>query len=317
VRVIRGLRDVRLRRPVCLAIGVFDGVHLGHQAVISAAVRMSASGRPAPAVMTFDPHPDAVLSAGAAAVLLTTTDEKVRLLAGLGIKVAVIAEFDRGLAETSAEDFVRELVVEKLRAQCLVVGEGWLFGAGGRGTPVLLRRLGEAMGFRVAVVPPVKVGGRIVSSTRVRRLLERGKVEEARECLGRPYQVAGEVVAGEGRGRQLGYPTANVDPPSGKLVPAHGVYACLAGVRRLRPAVTNIGVRPTFGSGGRPRVEVHLLAPVRKPRLLGRRLHVEFIAGLRGERRFLSPDALKRQMARDCEAARRVLGALHRSGDVI
>ena len=312
MRVVRDL-GARLRKPLCLAMGVFDGLHRGHREVIAAAVRSGARLGITPAVLTFDPHPDTVLSPRGAPPLLTTTEEKLALLRDLGVRLTVLATFDRQLADMPAEEFVRELLVGRLRARCLVVGEGWRFGAGGKGATGLLREMAPELGFSVSVVRPLSLGGAKVSSTRIRSLLARGRVSAAAEMLGYRYQVTGKVVAGAGLGRTLGYPTANLALPEDKLIPADGIYACLAGLRRLRPAVAYIGTRPTVSAGGRRGTEVHVLPPEgrgpARPRLdlLGRVLRVEFAARLRGDRKFPSLEALSRQMACDCERARALL----------
>jgi len=322
MRLIRGLQGVCVRRPLCLAMGVFDGVHLGHQAIVRTAVKMAGEGGrgAVPAVLTFDPHPDIVLSSHGAPSLLTTTDEKIALLGSLGIELVIVVEFTRAFADTPAEEFVAEVVGKprpgrRSRACCAVVGEGWRFGAGGKGDLRMLREMGAALGFEVRAVGRVRRAGQLVSSTRLRTLLAHGHVSAANALLGRPYQVSGEVVAGDGRGRALGFPTANLRLPPEKLIPADGVYACLArgqgpgagGQGGLRPAVASIGVRPTFGRAGERRVEVHLLEHRGPPELLGRRLCVQFMARLRGERRFPSAEALVRQMEMDCRRARQAL----------
>jgi len=309
VRVIRGV-DKKLRRPLCLAVGVFDGVHVGHREVIGRAVKMCAGGDLVPAVLTFDPHPDAVLNPQGAQPLLTTTEEKVALLRDLGVELTILARFDRRLADIPAETFVEEMLVGHLRAECVVVGENWRFGAGGRGTPALLRRMADDSGFRVTVVPRVVAGGRKVSSTRIRELLAEGRLKQASELLGRNYGLLGRVVRGEGVGVKLGFPTANLDLSEGKLIPADGVYACRSGQRLLRNAVTYIGRRPTFGGGGERRVEVHLLDQGGRLDLQGRVLRTELVERLRGDRRFSSERALVGQMVRDCRRARVVLDSL-------
>ncbi len=322
---MRIVRDVgaRIRGPLCLAMGVFDGVHRGHQEVIGAAVRGAARAGIVPAVLTFEPHPDAVVSEEGAPLLLTTAEEKLALIKELGIRVAVVAKFDRRLADTPADEFVRRVLAERLRAGCLVVGEGWRFGAAGKGAPPLLREMSRELGFGVTVVGPVIVGRAKVSSTRIRGLVARGRVSAAAKMLGRHYQVAGKVVAGAGLGRELGYPTANLALPSEKLIPGNGVYACLAGRRRLRPAVAYVGERPTVAKRGERSVEVHLLSPggrggSRVARdMVGRPLRAEFVARLRGERKFPSVEALRRQIGRDCARARRLLASLQGQGDVI
>lgn len=309
MRVIRGV-DKRLRRPLCLAVGVFDGVHLGHREVIGRAVKMAAGGDLVPAVLTFDPHPDVVLNPQGAQPLLTTTEEKVALLRELGVELTVLARFDRKLAAIPAERFVEEVLVGRLRARCVVVGENWRFGAGGRGTPALLRRMAQDSGFGVTVVPRVLAGGRKVSSTRIRELLTAGRLRHAGELLGRSYGLLGRVVRGEGVGSKLGFPTANLELSGDKLIPADGVYACRSGQRLLRNAVAYIGRRPTFGAKGERRVEVHLLDHDGRLDLRGRAVRTELVERLREDKRFPSQQALVEQMERDCRRARVILNSL-------
>lgn len=316
MRVLRGL-DRRLRKPTCLALGVFDGVHLGHQEVIGAAVRNAEEEGLVPAVLTFEPHPDSLLAEGGAPPLLTTTEEKLALLRGLGVRLAVIAEFDSSLAGTPADRFIREVLAGRLRARSIVAGQNWRFGAGGEGNPGLLRRLADELGYRVTDVPSVSVNRIKVSSTRIRQALLEGGVELGARLLGRRYGVSGTVVPGEGIGRVLGFPTGNLAPPPEKLIPPDGIYACLAGKRRFRPAAVYVGSRPTFGDGGPRRVEVHFLHCPPRGRLRGRRLSVEFVAQLRGDRRFTTTEALVAQMAQDCAEAARVLDSLHEPDSVV
>jgi riboflavin kinase/FMN adenylyltransferase len=310
MRVIQGL-DRQLRRPLCLALGVFDGLHLGHRKVIDTAVNWARRRPLAAGVLTFDPHPDAIINPSGAPGLLTTTEEKLALLREFEVSIAVVAGFDRALADMPAERFVRDVLVSRLRTRRVVVGEDWRFGAGGAGSSEVLRALGSELGFGVSVVPPVSVSGREVSSTRIRQLLLRGRLEAANELLGRPYGVAGRVVAGAGRGRNLGFPTANLDVPATKLIPADGVYACLAGLRKMRPAVAYVGTRPTFEEAGDRRVEVHLLERPRRGDLHGGLLRVKMIARLRGDREFASAEALAAQMERDSVRAGALLSCLH------
>jgi riboflavin kinase/FMN adenylyltransferase len=308
--VARGLEGLRVRQRLCLAMGVFDGVHLGHQAIIAETVKMAAQSG-VPAVLTFDPHPSAVLSKRGAPRLLTTTEEKIALLRALGVKLVIVADFTRAFAGIPPRDFIERLVAQQLKACCVVVGEGWRFGAAGRGNAEMLHRAAPRCGFQVKLVPAVEVNGKKVSSTRIRELLLRGRVAAARQYLGRAYQLSGVVVRGDSRGRVLGFPTANLKTPAEKLIPADGVYVCYAGQRRWRPAIASIGVRPTFETKGERRVEVHLLGrpfgfaqgtPARA-NLLGRRLRVALLERLRGERAFASPEALVAQMLADRTAA--------------
>ena len=317
MRVIYGLPERRLRTPLGLAAGVFDGVHLGHREIISTAVRLSQERGCVPAVLTFAPHPEAVLLRRGLPHLLTTLDEKVALFRTLGVQITIVARFDLSLARTPAETFVREILAHRLHASGLTVGEGWRFGAGGRGDARLLERLSRECGFAFCSCPPVTVDGAVVSSTRLRTLIAKGRMEEAARLLSRPYQLSNTVVPGCRRGRKLGFPTANLHPPPFKALPPNAIYACWAGVSRFTAAVASLGVRPTFGSGGGRRLEVHLLDPERRPRLLGRRLRVAFVSRLREERRFPSVETLTAQMVEDCQHARALLAGLQAPSDVL
>ncbi len=294
-------------RPLCLALGVFDGVHLGHRQVIGTTVEMAQGHDVIPAVLTFDPHPSAVVDPRGAPPLLTTTDEKLQLLKGLGVGMTVVAEFNRALADMSAREFVEEVLVKSFRARCVVVGEQWRFGAKGLGTPALLRKMAREFSFGVTMVPRVVMNGRKVSSTRIRKLLLRGRVREANELLGRRYSLEGTVVPGDGVGTELGFPTANLEIAAEKLIPADGIYACWAGVKRMWPAVVYIGARPTFGNSAKRRIEVHLLEHGERVALLRRWVKTEFVERLRADKRFATTEALVRQIRCDCDEAWKLL----------
>jgi riboflavin kinase/FMN adenylyltransferase len=294
-------------RPLCLALGVFDGVHLGHREVIRATVKMSQGRNVIPAVLTFDPHPSALVDPRGAPPLLTTTDEKLELLKRLGVAMTVVVEFDQALAGMSPRRFVEETLVERLRVQCVVIGGAWRFGANGAGTPALLRRLGSELGFSVAMAPQVMVNGRKVSSTRIRELLLRGRIQAANELLGQPYSLEGLVIPGDGLGTELGFPTANLQLPAGKLIPADGIYACWAGVKRLWASVAYIGARPTFGDSRERRVEIHLVEHGLRVALLKRWVKAEFVERLRNDRRFATREDLICQIRSDCDDAWRLL----------
>lgn len=289
--------------PVC-TLGFFDGVHRGHQAVLQAAVaRAEAAGTEA-VVVTFDPHPRTVLT-GVAPPLLTPLRERRRLFALYGIARVVVLEFTSVMAAVEAEAFARDTLAGELQAQGVVIGARTRFGAGGRGTPDDLVALGAQFGFAVEVVGPVREGGEPISSTRIRDRVRRGDCAGAAELLGRPLTWVGEVVRGEARGREIGFPTANVDLP-GIVLPSNGVYACTAFIGddpAPRPAVANLGTAPTF-TGDDPdaprRVEVHLIGW--DGDCYGADLRVEVHRKLRDERRFDSLDELKAQIAADVAA---------------
>ena len=275
-------------RPRRVAVGTFDGVHLGHQAVISGA----------DSVLTFDPHPSAVVSPQHATKLLTSLEVKTELIAQLGVRQLIVIPFDRDFAARSAEEFIDQVLVGALQATHVSVGENFRFGHQARGDAAML---GDDGRFQTRVEPLIEVEGEVVSSSHIRALVQAGEVATAARFLGGPFQFRGEVVHGDARGRHLGYPTANLVPPDELVCPGHGVYAGLADGR---PAAVNVGVRPTFRTGRGELIEAYLIDF--DGDLYGQPLHLEFLERLRGERRFDTPAALVEQMARDVEQARRV-----------
>ncbi|EKP93635.1 bifunctional riboflavin kinase/FAD synthetase [Thermaerobacter subterraneus] len=306
MEVIHGIAGWRDGQPTCVAIGTFDGVHRGHQALLRGAVAAARAQQAVAVALTFDPHPLAVLAPDRLPPLLGTLDDRLALFASLGIDRTLVARFDHALSQTTAEDFAREVLAGKLQARAVFVGYNFRFGRGGQGTPADLERWGSQWGFWTHTVPPVRVGAQLVSSSWVRSLLEMGQVEIAATALGRLYSVAGRVVRGEGRGAGLGFPTANLELAPGLALPAAGVYAVWVRTPGgLEPGVANLGRRPTFG-GGALRLEVHLLDGARD--LYGQVLRVGFARRLREERRFSGPEELARQIARDVAAAREALG---------
>jgi riboflavin kinase / FMN adenylyltransferase len=294
VRVTR-LPDVE-PRPRRVAVGTFDGVHLGHREVI----------RGADTVLTFDPHPLSVLAPPRAPRLLTTLERKAELVAGLGVEELVVVPFDEEFAERSAERFLDEVLAAALCATHVSVGENFRFGHGAKGDPALLRADGR---FETRVAPLLEVDGEVVSSSHIRGLVLGGAVEYADRLLGAPFTITGEVVQGDKRGRELGFPTANLIPQDGYVTPGHGVYACRATTADgdVRAAATNVGVRPMFVTGRGELVEAYLLDF--DGDLYDTDLRIEFLKRLRGEKRFDSVDALIEQMGRDVAEAREVAAA--------
>jgi riboflavin kinase/FMN adenylyltransferase len=304
---MRIIRDLASYAPeaTAVALGTFDGVHLAHQAILRTAVTAArAAGLPAVAC-TFDPPPRQVLQPDRAPAPLTTLDERLDQMATTGLDVTVVMAFTASLASVEAEAFVEDVLVGTLRAREVVVGFNHTFGRGARGDPRLLHDLGRRLGFRTHVVEPLRVEGIAVSSSAIRSALSEGRVELASRMLGRPYSFGGEVVAGAGRGRTLGFPTANVEPD--RPVPlAGGVYACRVEVDGTsHPAVVNVGVRPTFGEASLV-IEAHLLDF--QGSLYGRKVRTVLVSRLRGERRFPSVEALREQIGQDVAAARERLG---------
>ena len=297
-------------RGAVVALGVFDGVHLGHQAVLSQTVRRARERRVAAGVVTFDVDPDQVLL-GAEPCFLTSLEHRLRLISRLGISCALVLTFDRALSQTSAEEFARLVFREGFRAQVVVMGRGGRFGRGGAGTPEDLSRWGQCWGLAVEVVEPVTVAGEPVSSTRIRQAVRRGDLEGAQASLGRPVSVLGTVVQGEGRGRRLGFPTINLDLHH-EACPCEGVYTGRADVGgRWRPAAVSVGRKPTFhperGAGEEPVVEAHILDFAGE--IEGWAVEVEFLARLREQERFPDDQALAEQIARDVAATRAFFGA--------
>ncbi|OGL62421.1 MAG: riboflavin biosynthesis protein RibF [Candidatus Tectomicrobia bacterium RIFCSPLOWO2_12_FULL_69_37] len=291
-----------------LTVGNFDGVHLAHREICRLINAEAARRGARSAVLTFDPHPLSVVAPERCPALMTALDEKLARLEEQGVSAVVVHPFTPELARTPAEEFVRRLLHEGLRAGRVVVGFNFRFGKGRAGDVGLLRAEGERLGFETQTVEPYMFEGRRVSSTEIRRLLASGEVEEAAKLLGQPHLVAGLVVPGEGRGRTIGIPTANLETPP-VLIPANGVYACWARIGERasarHPAVTNIGRRPTFG-GERRTIEAHLLEGGRD--VYGETLRLEFVSRLREERKFSGPEALAAQIRRDTGEARGRLG---------
>lgn len=302
MRIVRGLESYPPDAGAsAVALGVFDGIHLGHRAILAAAVGEARRHGLVALACTFEPHPLEVLQPARAPLPLTTLEERLALIAETGIDATVIVAFTPEVAALEPETFVRDVLVGALKARDVVVGFNHRFGRGARGDAALLEALGPRLGFRAHVVAPLSVDGIPVSSSEVRQALQAGDLERAARLLGRPYSVEGEVVRGAGRGRTLGFPTANVKTHRPLPLPA-GVYACRAFLGADRyPAVINVGVRPTFGET-ELLVEAHLLDF--SGDLYGRRLRLAFLRRLREERKFPDVEALRRQIALDVAAAR-------------
>jgi riboflavin kinase/FMN adenylyltransferase len=303
MRIVRGLQSYPAEAPAsAVALGVFDGVHLAHRAILDTAVSRARELGVEPLVCTFDPHPMQVLDPERAPAPISTLDERLRLIAEHGVGTTVVLSFTRELAGVEPEAFVKEVLVDRLKAREIIVGFNHRFGRGARGDARLLEALGSRLGFGARVVPPLAVDGVPVSSSEIRAALRRGDVEAAATLLGRPYAIGGEVVRGAGRGRSLGFPTANVKADREVLVPP-GVYACRVEVNGVPyPAVANIGVRPTFGETALA-LEAYLLDF--NAEIYGRSVRLSFVRRLRDERKFSTVEALTEQIAQDVAAARR------------
>ena len=299
------LSRVSPKRHTALTIGVFDGVHLGHQLLVSKVKEKAAAANLDSVVVTFLHHPRLVLGRQSHITFITSIEERISRLQGLGVSHVVTLSFTHELARLSAREFVT-LLMEYLKMRELVIGPDFALGKERSGNIASLQALGSELGFGIEVVPPLLYQGEVVSSTAIRGALARGEVNKMNKLLGRHFTLTGQVEKGDARGRTLGFPTANLMPDEEQALPADGVYACYALVGGERHnAVLNIGVRPTF-RGVQRLVEVHILDF--SGNIYGQELQVELIDRLRDEMKFPGPEELKIQMAKDVELARLLLG---------
>jgi riboflavin kinase/FMN adenylyltransferase len=306
MEILRSIPELeRLRGPLFLAIGVFDGVHRGHQAVISTSADHAAASNGTPVVVTFDPHPEKVLRPQAAPHLLSATQHKIALIRALGVEHLLIITFDQEFAATEPEDFVRKLVIHSKPLREICVGHEWSFGKNRRGNLDLLKKLGAKSNFDVVGIPPVKINGAVVSSTAIRQAIEKGDFAKAAEMLGREYTILGTVTRGDNLGKKIGFPTANLSAHSEQF-PPNGVYVAEARIDgELCRGVINLGIRPTVTSGKSERVlEIHLFDFNRD--IYGHDVEVRFLKFLRPEKKFANLDALVQQIRRDVEQARQL-----------
>lgn len=304
--VYYGLQHIKkLKHPV-IALGTFDGVHLGHQQLIRAAVAEARESDGTSMVLTFDHIPREILKKNITGVLLTATREKIELIRQLGVKVMVVLKFNQTLAKMEPQDFIKNILVKKLGIKSLWVGEHYHFGAGQAGGIETLKNFSKQFGYAVKVIPNLYQRGRKVSSSKIRELLRAGKIKAAAELLGRPYVLTGNVITGRGLGRKLTFPTANLDIDKRILLPL-GIYVAWAKTGTSRwPAAVFIGYRVSLGKISKlPKVEAHLLEF--KGRLYGKTLRLELLRKLRRERVFRNHDLLSRQIARDVSAVRQIL----------
>jgi riboflavin kinase/FMN adenylyltransferase len=307
MKTLRSIDELsHLPGPIFLAIGVFDGVHRGHQTVISTSAQHARSANGTPVVVTFDPHPMKVLRPMEAPHLLTATQHKIRLIRDLGVRHLLVIKFDKAFAATPPEDFVQQLVTHSKPLREICVGHEWSFGKGRRGNLALLRKLGAEFDFEVVGIPAVTLrNGELVSSTAIRHAIEAGDLAKAAEMLGREYTILGTVVRGEHLGKKIGFPTANLSAHSEQF-PPNGVYfaqATLNGI--IHAGVVNLGYRPTVSSDKAERVlEIYLLDFDHN--IYGKDIEVRFVRYLRPEQKFENLDALVRQIALDVQQARKL-----------
>ena len=304
MKTLRSISELtHLHGSIFLAIGVFDGVHLGHQAVISTSTSHARSADGTPVVITFDPHPLKVLRPRNAPHLLTATQHKIALIRDLGVEHLLVINFDKKFAATPPENFIEQLVIHSRPLREICVGHEWSFGKDRRGNLDLLKKLGAQFDFDVVGIPPVKVNGAVVSSTAIRQAVEKGDFAKAAAMLGRDYTILGTVKAGDKLGKKLGYPTANLSAHSEQF-PPNGVYLVEARIQGVfYHGVVNLGYRPTISSGKSERVlEIYLLDFDRD--IYGENVEVRFVRYLRPERKFDSLEALVGQIELDVRQAR-------------
>lgn len=305
LRSIDALAEIE--RPVVLAAGVFDGMHLGHQAVLRAALAQAETTGGTAVALTFDPHPAAVLRPGKSPRILTSTELKLRLMAELGVPTALVVEFNAAFAAVEAVDFIRHLHASAKKLAGICVGEGWRFGHARKGDAALLRSLGSELGFSTTSVEPVEIDGAVVSSTSIRSALECGDLATVSKLLGRDYAIPGTVLRGRGMGRQLGFPTANIGN-HGEQFPPDGVYAVRTTLDgESLGGVANIGVRPTVTDSRERTLEVHLFDFSRD--IYGSEIEVAFLHYLRPEKKFSGPGELRRAIETDATTARGILSS--------
>jgi riboflavin kinase / FMN adenylyltransferase len=301
MKLVSDLSDASLNEPSVMSIGNFDGLHLGHQAILKRVVEQARHRRIRPAVLTFAPHPVRVLAPDVAPKLISTLPQKIRLLESAGIELLFIARFDMEFAALTPEAFVRKYLVDGLRAKALCIGSNFTFGHRQAGTIETLKQWHDS--FEVLEVPSVSIRGTLVSSTQIRRRIQEGKVSQTCRLLGRWFEIQGRIVPGEGRGRNITVPTLNLEPEN-ELVPGQGVYVTRAEIDGgpYVDSITNVGTRPTFG-GGNQTIETFVLGGVVPQQAATLRL--QFLRRVRDERQFDSPELLRAQIGRDVEAAKR------------
>jgi len=301
MRLFHGTDNADIQRPTVLTLGVFDGLHLGHQLIMRTVVERANALGAVPTAITFDPHPRAVLHPQSSPPLLQTLDQKVEGFGVLGIEQTIVVRFTKEFSQIPAENFLRDVVMDRLHAREVYLGRGFAFGHNREGNIELLRQVSKELGFVAGEVPEVGLRGQRVSSSKIRELLTQGKVNLARRMLGRPYGVEGRVERGNERGHKLGFPTANLRPQN-RVKPANGVYVTGTLIDgQWRRSVTNVGTRPTFETGSEPSVETFVMNWAGD--LYGDVIRVRFLYRLRNERKFDSLESLKAQITKDVDRA--------------
>jgi len=308
MKIIHSLRHIKIPTcGSCVTVGVFDGVHSGHKKIISRVVAAACVSGTKSIVITFDPHPAKVLNPKSKTPSLISLGHRIRLIESLGVDILVIVKFTKTFSDISAEEFVKNVLVEKLRMRQIFVGENFYFGKDAAAGVAALKKLSRRFKFKVITISPIKVAGHIVSSSLIRRMITCGDLHDAAKLLARPVSVLGTIVKGYGLATELGFPTANINPHH-EVVPPCGVYAVMAHLDgRSYRGVLNIGLRPTFYSSRdeEPTIEVHLFGF--KGDLYGKDIEVEFVEKIRDERKFASKEALIKRIRADAVLAQKIL----------
>jgi riboflavin kinase / FMN adenylyltransferase len=301
MKIFHGTDNAGISRGTVLTLGVFDGLHLGHQRIMQTVVESAEATGAVPTVITFDPHPRAVLHPENAPPLLQTLDQRLANFEVLGIKQTIVIRFDKEFADTDAETFLRDIVYERLQAREVFLGKGFFFGKNRGGNIELLREMSKRLGFFADEVGEVRLRGQRISSSKIRQLLADGRVNLARRMLGRPYGVEGQIIHGLQRGRTIGFPTANLHPHN-RVIPKFGVYATATLIDgKWRRSITNVGIRPTFDDDRNPSIESYVFDF--DGDLYGDVLRVRFLHRIRDERKFGGIDELRAQIERDTRRA--------------
>ena len=301
MKIFHGTDNAGIARGTVLTLGVFDGLHLGHQRIMQTVVESAGAINAVPTVITFDPHPRAVLHPENAPPLLQTLDQRLANFEVLGIKQTIVIRFDKEFAGIDAETFLKDIVHERLQAREVFLGKGFFFGKNRGGNIELLRVMSKKLGFFADEVGEVRLRGHRISSSKIRNLLAEGKVNLARRMLGRPYGVEGQIIHGLQRGRTIGFPTANLHPHN-RVIPKFGVYATATLIDgRWRRSITNVGIRPTFDDNQNPSIESYIFDF--DGDLYGDVLRVRFLHRIRDERKFSGIDELRAQIEKDTRRA--------------
>ena len=297
MKIFHGTENAKISRPTVLTLGVFDGLHLGHQRIMQTVVESAKAINAVPTAITFDPHPRAVLHPESAPPLLQTLDQRLAAFEFLGIQQAIVIPFNKEFAAQDAEIFLRDIIHERLQAREVFLGKGFEFGKNRSGNIELLRKISRELGFFADEVPEVRLRGTRISSSKIRQFLSEGRVNLARRMLGRPYGIEGQIIHGVQRGRTIGFPTANLRPHN-RVIPRYGVYGTATLIDGIwRKSITNVGVRPTFENEVEPSVETFVLDF--DGDLYGDVLRIRFLHRIRDERKFNGIDELKAQINKD------------------